>query len=803
MIDKMRASVSIACFCACALSAPLRAEDAATEDEIHGEWVVGDQYYAATDNRDSAKFQEFRDVPNGFVAERFALSWTPKARAYFDLDAVDIGQDDQRLNVEFGRTDVWRGTVRWVENPRRWTDSAVSLFGQSGDLFTLEDSFQSAVRTAAASTLPAGDADSNGEWDPGTKGFVIENAILSSATPVSVGHQRKQGTLAFEYTPTRHWTFGIAGDRERRQGTAPQSLGMYFALAPAEVAAPLDFRTDTGTASAEYASKRFDVAVGLSTSRFETGHKSLTWDDQLFLVDEAVNVNTANPGHGRMTLGVDNRMQRLSARAGVNLPGHTRLDASFASGKTTQDDAFLPMTVNSLLVASPLPAASFDGEYRTQMAQLRVTSRPTRLLRWDAWWRSYEVDNRSPELTFLDTVNTDYQFPLCGNVNLPCDANGNDVLDDRLPRRNLPYGYKREAAGAKVGLRPVGWFQGSLSYEQEEMKREFSAVTDSTEDDTRLRLDFDADWITLRTTLRRQERRADGYDAQYLEESFPNGEPNVAAANEGSRRFYWTDRDRDSLMVQVEVSPDERWSIYAETTRYSDDYFDPETGLPIGSTFQITEDRNFDTIDETYDILLAGRTDAKGTSQSLGVAYSAGPRFDVFADYTAEDFEYALASRYRNVTSGVGTDNPLDDWSSRVDDEYGTGSLGFQAALSADRSWTLRGDLSRSRGTGLIRTDFVPGGAASGDTTLTVFPRLSTTLKLATLTLNRAARKNLDYSLRYWYESWKEDNFAQDQNGPYMGDPTNDPSMAHAVFLGLDFRNYTNHIVSLLMRYRY
>jgi putative beta-barrel porin MtrB/PioB len=336
------------------------------------------------------------------------------------------------------------------------------------------------------------------------------------------------------------------------------------------------------------------------------------------------------------------------------------------------------------------------------------------------------------------------------------------------------------------------------------MDREFSAVEASTEDIYKLTIDIDpASWVSLRTTWRMQERRADDYDAHYLEESFPNGEPYEAAFNEGMRRYYWTDRDRDSIAVQFDVTPAARWSIYGEVSAYDDDYFDPETGLPIGSSFTVQEDRNFDTVPEPYTILLAGRTQNQALAQSLGVAYSTGPRFDVYADYTHEEFQYALASRYRNVSGGVGTDDPLDDWTSHADDDYDTASLGFHWSISGDRRWALQGDLSRSDGTSLIHTDFVPGGSPSGDTSLTVFPEVEAKLSLATLTLNRVASKNLDYSLRYWYESWHEDNFASDFNEPYMGEPSSDPSMANAIFLGIDFKNYTNHILSFLVRYRY
>src|SRR5881628_3682510 len=95
--------------------------------------------------------------------------------------------------------------------------------------------------------------------------------------------------------------------RERRGGTIPQSLGMYFALSPSEVAAPLDYRTDWESVGAEYDQRNFNVGVQLTASQFDTGYNALTWDDQLFLNDTAVNATTADPARGRLTFSTDNR----------------------------------------------------------------------------------------------------------------------------------------------------------------------------------------------------------------------------------------------------------------------------------------------------------------------------------------------------------------------------------------------------------------------------------------------------------------------------------------------------------------
>lgn len=771
---------------------------------VEGEVRFGLQYYLSQQQPNSAKFEEYRDVPNGFVAERLLFSWTPDQRFHLDVDALDVTQRDQRIVVDFGKTDLWRGTIHWTENRRLWTDDASTLFARHDNaVFTLEDSFQSAVQAAVVANV---DSDGDNVWDPGTKGRVVQLAVQSGAQDVFVGHQRRTGGIAFEITPSRRWTFSLAADRDRRDGTTPQTLGMYFALSPAEVAAPYDLRTDWLKGSAEFSSPRANVGLQVSTSVFETGFNSLTWDNQLFLTDTATaNPLVANPGRGRMSLWTDSNWTRLGVFAGFNLPARTRIDASFSRIETMQEeDSLLPMTINSLLAPSPLPASRFDGEHVTTYGQVRITSHPFKQLRWGAWARLFELSNHSPKLTFDDYVQTDYQIPVCGNVNV-CDANGNaNPADDRIARRNLPYGFERINAGAMVGWSPVSWFDGAVSFERENMQRDFSAVEDSDEDTVKLTLDFDpGERWGLRATLKRQERRADEYDVHYQEESFPIGEPAEAGFNEGSRRFYWTDRDRDAATLLADWSPTERWSLYAEGTYQNDAYMDPETGRKLGDSFTVHEDRNFDTVLETYDILLAGRTDDRMTSWTVGAAFTPSPRIGLNADYTFERWKYGLESRYRNVVAGVGTDDPLDNWGSDVTDDYKTANFGLEMGLTRDSKWHLSIDSACSKGTGDIRTHFVPGGAASGDTSLTRFPELKTTLIRATAELRHTLRANLDYAVRYWFESWNEDNFSADFNRPYMGAPRQDPSMAQALYLGLDFKDYTNHIISVMMRYRY
>ncbi len=783
-------------------SPTLAADDPEAQETFEGDVTVGPQIRSDDQPGGSAKFGEYRDVPSGFVGGAVRFTWQPKTGYILHLDARDISQRDQQIFFDFGKQDTWKVTLDWYENPRRWSDVANQLYGNQGDgIFTLADSLQAAVQAAPASvdTTPA-----DGQWDAGTKGALIKEAIASGANDVDLRYQRRTGVAGVEYTPTRSVTLTARAETELRSGFTPQSLGMYFNFSPSEVAAPLDFRTDNYMIGAEFDRASWNVGIELGTSEFRTDYDRLVWDNQLFATEVPVTAESANPNRMQMTSWYNNKVARGTVFGGVNLPGKTRIDAQVTRSTTTQDEPFLPMTVNTLLTPAALPAQSFDGEQENNLASLRVSSRPFKTIRWSAWYRDYEFKNSSPGLTFLNYVQTDFQIVNCGSV-VAC---GGTTVD--LQRRSLPYGYEKSNLGAMVGWRPLSWLDASLGYDRESIDREFSAVEKSDEDIYKLTLDFDVNrWLSLRTTLRTQQRRADEYDAEYLLASFPIGEAYVAPSNEGMRRFYWTDRDRDSasLMADVTISP--KFSIYAEATYAKDDYLDPATGKPVGESYTTLEDRlpgnpgPLDGVPESYTLLIAGRENDKNTSYTLGFNVTPTPRFNLYADYTAETFEYSMASRYRAPASGVGSDNPLDDWGSDIEDTYDTATLGLDVQLNTRGTWHLAVDGSRSEGKGDIATDFVPGGSASGDTTLTSFPQLKSTLTIGNLALRHAVNKDLGWTLRYWYEKWDDQNFAQDFAQPYMGDPGNDPGSATSIYLGWRFRDYTNHLLSFMLHYSF
>ena len=92
----------------------------------------------------------------------------------------------------------------------------------------------------------------------------------------------------------------------------------------------------------------------------------------------------------------------------------------------TQDDAFLPATINPNLAPTvpALPATSLDGEADTFNASVRVTATPTDRLRVNASYARDERDNQTDSLLY-PAVST-------------------DLFLDPTPRANQPFSFTQD-----------------------------------------------------------------------------------------------------------------------------------------------------------------------------------------------------------------------------------------------------------------------------------------------------------------------------------------------------------------------
>ena len=90
---------------------------------VIGRYVEGD--------RDSAKFEEYREIPEG-AGGKVELKFKKKEGYFFEIDANDIAEDDQNTRVKAGKFGKFAIGFEYDQTPHRFAYDAKSLYAGVG-----------------------------------------------------------------------------------------------------------------------------------------------------------------------------------------------------------------------------------------------------------------------------------------------------------------------------------------------------------------------------------------------------------------------------------------------------------------------------------------------------------------------------------------------------------------------------------------------------------------------------------------------------------------------------------------------
>jgi hypothetical protein len=133
------------------ISGPAQAGEAGTEVigwDVRGSVEAGGIY--SFGERSSSKFDQYRDMDNGFVGE-LSLRGEKKDQPYFfELGAKNPARDDQLYEGAFGQYGLFRLDLGWDRTPHVLSNDAQTIFQQSGSNFTLPSTLRSTITTTPA-----------------------------------------------------------------------------------------------------------------------------------------------------------------------------------------------------------------------------------------------------------------------------------------------------------------------------------------------------------------------------------------------------------------------------------------------------------------------------------------------------------------------------------------------------------------------------------------------------------------------------------------------------------------------------
>jgi len=783
------------------------AEETPASDGSTVSAIIGGQVVEGADGRGAARFEEFRDVPEGAVFDFLKAKFVaPNQNFDLSFTARDAGQDDQRLYLNLWVPGTLTVRANYVESQRTYSTGSKTLFSGigTGNLTIPEAWRQGAEGYAGAPTSP---------FPSAALGAYVEHA-LNSATQFDLGHQRRTLDADLNYALAHGFSVNLTANKINRDGTRPLGFGTYIrrqALAGTpgtgagnfwretveargvELIEPLDYQTLELGATLNWTRNGHSASAGLFASDFNNDTTALYFDNPFeaspgrasaTTFDPAAEQEPASPNgnnnlrglvaRSSMQLAPNNQYTRAFGTLSLRLPHSSRLNVTVARGSFEQNDAFMPYAENPFVVYSgvagqpgvvyakdaPLPQSSLEGKMKTTQADARFTSRIAQGLNVRAGIRYYDLDDQRPSILFPGFSSSGDAYFRAGIGQR--DASGRRVLFNEVG------GYTRTrfnvGAAYRIGRATVDGevFRTIWQYNARQV--------DKTTDDSYR--------ATVRVPL-----AGGNLNAFYaISDRDYSGDWRVGLETSGVRAYDVWKRERNQFGIDYETEIGEHLGVNAGIVSVKDEYPGAVPGFAYGWGLQ----------------------DSGNTSVFAGAHYTVGEM--TFTGTAGLDW-YDINALQVTKTSLTTDYNPVNRWTRESSDR--TFWVGLEALVPiGDRlRWESAVDFQRFNG------DWETTNLATPDVNSAVaydFPSISDRTLSARTSLLWTITEHLGLQFRYWYEPYRLDDFTVDVMQPYMqgrfketrSNPSDIGDMNVSRFLFLDSRysDYDAQVASLLLQ---
>ena len=541
---------------------------------------------------DSLRFGDYRGLEKkGFYAAVDGdVHFRNLQGRYFDLYARDLGYDSRQLEMRGGNTGFYQLRFAWKEIPKyRGYGTQTPFLGVGSDYLTLPSDWVHSRTTDGMS------------------------ALQSSLVAAQLKTQRKTLDAGATINFARNWSYRVDYQQQKKSGTRAHGAGFLFNNATL-LPAPVDFTTNQFDMDLTWAGKTAQLQLGFFSSYFDNGDNSLTWANPFRSTVFQKTLRTA--------LEPDNEFYQFSLSGSVAAAPGVRASGQASFGHLTQDDAFLPYTINPAYSGLPLPRASLNGKLDASTFNLsgKISAKLNSRFTFTVRGKRDERENKTPVDTYVQ------------------------VLTDFMPtetRYNRPYSYKREQYSADIRYRAHHSIRLSAGGLQKNIDRTLQAVERSEETtwwgEVKLNPTFGSQ---LRLKMESSNRDVSDY-LQPLD-----GGP---ADHPLMRKFNQADRERERVQVEYDLTPIEDLGINLSYYYAKSEYTKSQIGLQ----------------------------QSKDQSYTINLNYAAGSKLMLYGYFTGEDIDADLI----NTTSLNAV-----PWNAVTNDQITTLGVGLTTQISEKSS---------------------------------------------------------------------------------------------------------------------
>lgn len=656
------------------------------------------------------------------------------SRGWWTVRADGIGLPSRRIRVAIGEYRRFRLAFDGdrIADPRTWVLSPMRQ--------TPDGRFLVATPWTAA---------------PTTAGMT---RLLPSLGESRIGTTRRRSALALSLGLPDDWDLVIDAREDRISGARAfgAAIGSTGGNARAVLLpAPIDETIRRADAALVRSGDAHQFRAGWHLSWFDDAIGAIRWQNPYGAVAGWAAAAAYPGGEGQASTAPDSTFHRLDVAWSGRLADDLHASVSLARGRATQNEAFLPYTVNPALAATvvePLPRPSLEGRIDSTQATLRLVSRPTDGWRWGAAWRFDERDDRTPRAVW-NTIGGDSQ------------AQATDPASNRR-RNNLPLDYRSSRIDLDAGRR-IGRWRVDLGARYEAIERR-PAVRERTEETT-LRAGVRgelADGLALAFRVEVGDRDGSTYvgNRTFLESYLPAYTRTVWGEFENLpelRLYPLADRRRQRATVALDWRPQDRIGVSLAGGLTDDDY--------RASTLGLTASRIAD-----LHLVLDGTLGEAGTWR----AFAGQDRYAI--DQAGRQFSGGAARPTQSV-------DPNRNWFARHRDRADTAGFGIGHEL-ADRRLRLDAEIAASR----VRSEVdVTTGPALTSAPL---PDDRATLRFADLRATWRTSPSLDLGLGFRIEDFDGRAVQRDGTAPN--------TLANVILLGDEGADYRARVVYVTVVWR-
>jgi hypothetical protein len=808
----------------------------------------------------TAKFEEVRDVPKGLFVQKLSLDIDSEESPYFiRLRGFELRERDQRFSAEIAKVGKFRFNFLWDQVPHHFGDGQSFLQETSPGVYQVSPTLRAALQ---ALTLP----DNVRTPANGPLPTLVRQELLN-APVTEVRLRRDQALIRGSYQFSDNVELYAQFSWTQNRGTRPMSAGTFIRRAVPgnglpdiggfwegvgqEFLEPLDQRTTDFKLGANFGSGRWRAGVEYNLSFFRNGIDSVIFENPFRVTDEEGCLPTAGPPP-TLTCGASNRFRMVRWQTDlapnndshsitfwgkVDLTENTQLRGIVSFAQWTQNDAFLPWTLNTAIVpthwdgqspvvdptdVNELPAKSANAKMRNITQDYALVNRKE-TFSFQARYRSQSLSNLTPTIEFPGYAafgDSTWRAARTDFYNLPIEN-----LDWDFRRQNGEAGFEWEI------FQPLTW---KFDYKWEGWNRKFRDVNRTNEHTIRTRVDFEynlsgtsdvtthaAQPVSL-TTLRLKldhkysNRQAQAYNTQpliFCLQGQPDCPSNTGGAPASSpqgawvvtrftvmnvgvpmefnllRRYDQMDRIRHDGSLTVELLRGPNTSLSASYRYLGDKHDDGFYGRQFNRFAFI--DAQFSHIFESGAFLYASYSREANTFAYRDLAHllpnPPAPPGTIVQGTIAQ---YPIANTWERTSR-----NSLDSF------QFGMNVVPQEGKL---QNWQFDLEYALSFARDRISTfnPYIPRADSILHAGANPYPDVVVRRQNVNIAVTRRITDRYEIGVRYWYEPYTQDDFSFDILAPYIhGNATSD--LPKYMFQDARYGSYHGNVATVFLRYTF